>query len=60
MFTSLQIATFSCNSLEDLKRINKKIFKTKLPAIIDCHVSADQEIIPSLKSKLPSSGKFVA
>jgi len=51
---------FSCNSLENLKKINKKIFKTKLPAIIDCHVSADQEIIPSLKSKLSSSGKFVA
>ena len=55
-----KLSYFACHSLEDLEKINKKIFKTKFPVIIDCHVSDNQEIMPSLKSKLLSNGKFVA
>ena len=55
-----KLSYFDCYSLKDLEKINKKIFKTKLPTIIDCHVSNDQEIMPSLKSKLLSNGKFIA
>jgi acetolactate synthase-1/2/3 large subunit len=51
---------FCCRSLSDLKKIIKKVFKIKGPALIDCITLKDQEIIPSVKSKLLNNGKLVA
>jgi len=51
---------FRCHSLIGLKKIVKKVFKTKGPALIDCDTLENQEIIPSVKSKLLNNGKLVA
>ena len=51
---------FRCHSLIGLKKIVKKVFQTKGPALIDCDTLENQEIIPSVKSKLMNNGKLVA
>jgi thiamine pyrophosphate-dependent acetolactate synthase large subunit-like protein len=51
---------YYCHSIADLKRITKKVFTTKGPVIVDCHALENQEIIPSIKSKLLKNGKLVA
>jgi acetolactate synthase-1/2/3 large subunit len=51
---------FFCRSIKDLKIIVKKAFQNKGPALIDCITLKNQEIIPSVKSKLLNNGKLVA
>ena len=51
---------FCCRSVLDLKKIAKRVFKVKGPAIIDCITLKNQEIIPSVKSKLQNNGKLVS
>jgi acetolactate synthase-1/2/3 large subunit len=51
---------FCCHSIQDLKKIVKKAFQTKGPALIDCITLKDHEIIPSVKSKLLNNGKLLA
>jgi acetolactate synthase-1/2/3 large subunit len=48
-----------CSSEHDLKKIIKIIFKFKGPALIDCQTLDNQEIIPSVKSRL-INGRLVA
>jgi thiamine pyrophosphate-dependent acetolactate synthase large subunit-like protein len=55
-----KISYLRCNSIVNLKKIVKKVFQTKKPVIIDCVVLENQEIIPSIKSKLLNNGKLVA
>jgi acetolactate synthase-1/2/3 large subunit len=55
-----KIPYFYCSSITDLNKIVKKAFHRKGPAIIDCNTLENQEIIPSVKSKLLSNGKLVA
>jgi acetolactate synthase-1/2/3 large subunit len=55
-----KISYYKCCTLLDLKKIIKKVFNKKKPVIIDCHVLENQIIMPSLKSKLSHTGKFVA
>jgi acetolactate synthase-1/2/3 large subunit len=55
-----KIPYFYCSSITDLNKIVKKAFHGKGPVIIDCNTLENQEIIPSVKSKLLSSGKLVA
>ena len=50
---------FFCSSEQNLKKIIKIIFKFKGPALIDCSTLNNQEIIPSVKSKL-INGRLVA
>ena len=49
---TFRIPYFFCSSESNLKKIVKKIFKSKGPALIDCCTLNDHEIIPSIKSKL--------
>jgi acetolactate synthase-1/2/3 large subunit len=55
-----KIPYFCCKTIPNLKKIVKKVFQTKKPALIDCVVLENQEIIPSIKSKLLNNGKLVA
>jgi acetolactate synthase-1/2/3 large subunit len=49
---TFRLPYFFCSSESNLKKIVKKIFKSKGPALIDCCTLNDHEIIPSVKSKL--------
>lgn len=49
---TFRLPYFFCSSESNLKKIVKKIFKSKGPALIDCCTLNDHEIIPSIKSKL--------
>lgn len=49
---TFRIPYFFCSSESNLKKIVNKIFKSKVPALIDCCTLNDHEIIPSIKSKL--------
>ena len=55
-----KIPYLRCNSIKNLKKIVKKVFQTKKPVLIDCNILENQEIIPSVKSKLLDNGKLVA
>jgi acetolactate synthase-1/2/3 large subunit len=51
---------FNCSDKKNLIKIVKNVFKKNGPAIINCETLENTEIIPSVKSKLLSNGKFLA